>query len=70
MCGPLLGWLERLSGPQHDALGAAFGLRAGQAPDRFLVGLAMLNLLSDVAAEQPLLCVTCQRPGVPAPAVS
>jgi len=48
----------------------AFGLRAGQAPDRFLVGLAMLNLLSDVAAEQPLLCVTCQRPGVPAPAVS
>src|SRR5229473_7723250 len=57
LCLPLLDRIERLPGPQRDALGVAFGLRAGQAPDRFLVGLAVLNLLSEAAGEQPLLCV-------------
>ncbi len=57
LCSPMLGRLERLPGPQREALGVAFGLRAGQAPDRFVVGLAVLGLLSDVAREQPLLCV-------------
>jgi DNA-binding CsgD family transcriptional regulator len=57
LCVPLLDRLERLPGPQRDALGVAFGLRAGEAPDRFLVGLAALSLLSEVAAERPLLCV-------------
>jgi hypothetical protein len=49
--------LDRLPGPQRDALGTAFGVRAGEAPDRFVVGLATLGLLSEVAEEQPLLCL-------------
>ncbi len=57
LCAPLLDRLDRLPGPQQDALAVAFGLRAGEAPDRFLVGLAVLSLFSDVAEEQPLLCV-------------
>jgi predicted ATPase len=53
----MLDRLDRLPGPQRDALGTAFGLSAGGAPDRFLVGLAVLSLLADVAEEQPLVCV-------------
>src|SRR6266853_952518 len=57
LCAPLLDRLERLPGPQRDALGVAFGLREGGAPDRFMVGLAVLTLLSEVAEDRPLLCV-------------
>ena len=57
LCAPFLDRLDRLPGPQRDALGSAFGLRAGDAPDRFLVGLAVLNLLSDVSEERPLVCI-------------
>lgn len=57
LCAPMLGRLDRLPGPQRDALATAFGLRTGDAPDRFLVGLAVLMLLSDAAEEQPLVCL-------------
>jgi DNA-binding CsgD family transcriptional regulator len=57
LCAPMLDKLDGLPDPQRDALGVAFGLNAGAAPDRFLVGLAALSLLSEVAEQQPLLCV-------------
>ncbi|MDT5366383.1 MAG: hypothetical protein QOC62_814 [Mycobacterium sp.] len=57
LCGRMLHRLDCLPGPQRDALSVALGLRSGSAPDRFLVDLAVLGLLSDVAAEQPLLCL-------------
>jgi hypothetical protein len=57
LCAPLLDRLAGLPGPQRDALGIAFGLREGAAPDRFLVGLAVLTLLSEVAGDRPLLCL-------------
>jgi hypothetical protein len=57
LCGPLLDRLGHLPDPQRDALGTAFGLIAGPAPDRFLVGLAVLSLLSEAAEEQPLIWV-------------
>jgi hypothetical protein len=57
LCAPFLDRLERLPGPQRDALGSAFGLSLGEPPDRFLVGLAVLNLLAGVADDQPLVCL-------------
>jgi DNA-binding CsgD family transcriptional regulator len=57
LCVPLLGRLERLPGPQRDALATTFGLSEGAVPDRFFVGLATLGLLSEAADERPLVCV-------------
>ena len=57
LCAPMLTRAERLPVPQQDALRTAFGLVAGPPPDRFLVGLAVLSLLSEVAGERPLICL-------------
>jgi predicted ATPase len=57
LCGPMLDRLERLPAPQRQALEVVFGLSAGAAPDRFLVGLAVLSLFSEAAEQRPLLCV-------------
>jgi DNA-binding CsgD family transcriptional regulator len=57
LCAPMLDHLDHLPGPQRDALSTAFGLSDGGAPDRFLVGLAVLSLLADVAEERPLVCL-------------
>jgi DNA-binding CsgD family transcriptional regulator len=57
LCAPMLDRLDRLPSPQADALRLAFGIAPGTAPDRFFVGLAVLYLLSDVAEEQPLICL-------------
>jgi DNA-binding CsgD family transcriptional regulator len=54
---PFLNGLDGLPGPQRQALASAFGLVAGPAPDRFLVGLAALTLLTDAAAARPVLCL-------------
>jgi DNA-binding CsgD family transcriptional regulator len=57
LCAPLLDHIEQLPPPQRTALATVFGLSDGSAPDRFLVGLATLTLLAEVAEEQPLVCL-------------
>jgi DNA-binding CsgD family transcriptional regulator len=57
LCSPYLDRLDTLPAPQREALGTAFGLRVGSAPDRFLVGLGVLTLLAAVAEERPLVCL-------------
>jgi DNA-binding CsgD family transcriptional regulator len=57
LLAPMMDRLERLPVPQRDALRTAFGMSAGPAPDRFLVSLAVLGLLSEMAAAQPLVCL-------------
>jgi DNA-binding CsgD family transcriptional regulator len=57
LCVPLLDDLPRLPPPQREALEIVFGLSAGAGPERFLVAIAVLTLLSEVAEKRPLLCV-------------
>ncbi len=57
LCAPLLGNLATIPEPQEHALHVTFGLASGDAPDRFLVGLAVLSLLAEAAAKQPLVCL-------------
>ena len=57
LCAPMLDRLGNLPSPQRDAVNIAFGMSAGPPPDRFLVGLAVLSLMANVAEERPLVCV-------------
>jgi DNA-binding CsgD family transcriptional regulator len=57
LCAPMLHRLGRLADPQRRAIETAFGLSTGEPPDRFLVGLGVLSLLSDAAEDRPLVCI-------------
>ena len=57
LVAPILDGVERLPGPQRDSVGTAFGMTSGPAPDRFLLGLAVLGLLADAAEARPLICL-------------
>jgi hypothetical protein len=57
LCVPMLDRRDRLPSPQRGALEVAFGLTSGVAPSRFLVGLAVLTLLSEAAKTEPVICV-------------
>lgn len=57
LCDPVLEGSRKLPEPQQQALGVAFGLTEGRAPDRLIVALAVLSLLAEAAAERPLVCL-------------
>jgi DNA-binding CsgD family transcriptional regulator len=57
LCAPMLDRLDALPAPQADAIRVALGLASGGVPDRFLLSLAVLSLLSTVAEERPLVCL-------------
>ena len=57
LCAPLLNHHDELPEPQREALNVAFGRGVGSAPDRFLVGLAVLSLMAAAADDRPLLCL-------------
>ncbi|HEX5618307.1 MAG TPA: ATP-binding protein, partial [Solirubrobacteraceae bacterium] len=57
LCAPMLDGLDGLPGPQATALRVAFGIQDGDAPDRFIVALAVLSLLAEAAEANPLVCL-------------
>jgi DNA-binding CsgD family transcriptional regulator len=57
LCAPILPFAEHLPDVQREAIAVAFGVSSGPAPDPFLIGLAVLGLLSDAAEQQPLVCI-------------
>jgi tRNA(Met) C34 N-acetyltransferase TmcA len=67
---PVLARLDRLPGPQRDALLAAFGAIDVRAPDLFLIALAALNLLADAAERMPLLLVVDEAQWLDPPTAS
>ncbi|MFL6249806.1 MAG: LuxR C-terminal-related transcriptional regulator [Actinomycetes bacterium] len=67
---PLLGRVGQLPDPQARALGVAVGLEAGPPPDRFLVAMATLTLLSEAAEDRPLLCLVDDAHSADAPSLA
>ena len=67
LCAPVDDFVDRLPGPQRDALEVTFGVRAGAVPDRFLVALATLSLLSEAAQGRPLGSRPCRASDAPSP---
>ncbi|ONI74055.1 LuxR family transcriptional regulator [Kribbella sp. ALI-6-A] len=57
LCSPLLAHLDRLPQPQRDALSTAFGMSPGQPPEPLVLGMAVLGLLAEAAAGEPLICI-------------
>jgi DNA-binding CsgD family transcriptional regulator/tetratricopeptide (TPR) repeat protein len=57
LCVPMLEYLGAVPAPQRKALYVTFGIEVGPVPDRLLVGLAVLSLLAEVAADRPLVCL-------------
>jgi hypothetical protein len=57
LCAPIFDRLDALPAPQKHALQVALGVASGDAPDNFLVAVAVLNLLSATAERRPLLCL-------------
>lgn len=57
LCSPMLGGVDALAEPQQHAIRVAWGVSSGNSPDRFLIAVAVLNLLSASAEERPLLCL-------------
>ncbi|MET0700347.1 MAG: AAA family ATPase [Mycobacterium sp.] len=57
LCDPLMEFSSRIPSPQRTALEVALGLRSGPVPDRLLVGLAVLTLVSEAGNDHAMMCL-------------